>query len=462
MTRRHYPVRAAALALVLAPLLLLAIPAAVPARAMLPAGAVGPAAGTLGCRLYFNDAGTGSSPTVWQDTFTLTQSPAAPKVGDTVTVTLTAKTGPDNGPVGLTAGDVPVNVVLALGGSLSGSATLRMSSYPAGAVAPATPLGPITATGTYFAAAAGAATLTVGRVTFTNASATTHCSAAGDRDHKAAPAPTSIVESFTVGGTGTATPPPSPSASATPSPSASPSLLPPTTNAPTPTTNAPAPTATEEVDTPAQPFGPKSVKLNCKTLSSLSAWTATHTLTMSPSNPGRGAKVTVSLKFSAGPKSGPVAVGAGDLVPKATVKVGGVGSGTVNLRSSAYGAIGAYAVLPGATLTGTYTASQAGLVTLTVTNFVFDHAQVDTECNAGADPVTGPAATSIVAKFTVKSRAATGDEGDGGGGGNGDGSLPTTGEGGVTALLLLWSSAVLLLGVGLVVVLPRRRGILRS
>ncbi|NBE83479.1 hypothetical protein [Micromonospora rubida] len=454
MTRRRFPVRMSALALVLAPpLLLLAIPAAVPARATPPAAAVGPTTETLGCRLYFNDAGTGSSPTVWQDTFTLTQSPAEPKVGDTVTVTLTAKVGPDNGPVGLNAGDVPVNVTLALGGSLSGSATLRMSSYPARAVAPATPLGPITATGTYFAAAAGAATLTVGRVTFANASATTHCSAAGDRDHKAAPVPTSIVESFTVGGSGTATPPPSPSASATPSPSASasPSL-------PPPTTSAPPPAKSEEVDTPAQPFGPKSVKLNCKTLSSLSAWTATHTLTMSPSNPGRGAKVTVSLKFSAGPKSGPVPVGAGDLVPKATVKVGGVGSGTVNLKGPAYGAIAAYAVVPGATLTGTYTTSQAGLVSLTVSNFLFDHSQVDTECNAGADPVTGPAMTSIVAKFTVKSRAATDDEGDGGG----EGSLPTTGEGGVTALLLLWSSAALLFGIGLVVVLPRRRGTARS
>ncbi|GAB2921525.1 hypothetical protein GCM10027280_05850 [Micromonospora polyrhachis] len=443
MTRRRFPVRVAALALVPAPLLLFAIPAAVSARATLPAAAFGPTAATLGCRLYFNDAGTGSSPTVWQDTFTLTQSPAEPTVGDTVTVTLRAQAGPDNGPVGLNAGDVPVQVTLALGGALSSSATLRMSSYPAQAVAPAAPLGPITATGTYFASSAGAATLTVQRVTFANASATTYCSAAGDRDHKAAPAPTSIVESFTVGGTGTATPPPpSPSAStpASPSPSVSPS-----------TTGPPAPTSTDEVDTPAEPFGPKRVELKCKTLSSIAAWSTTHTLTMSPSNPGRGAKVRVSLKFSAGPKSGPVAVGAGELVPKATVKVGGVGSGTVNLQGPAYGAIGAYTDLPGATLTGTYTTSQAGLVTLTVTNIVFDHAQVDTDCNAGADPVTGPAATSIVAKFTVKSRAATDDETRGG-------SLPTTGEGGMLPLLLLWSSAALLLGIGLLVVLPKRRG----
>ncbi|MGW0432073.1 hypothetical protein ACWDV4_05950 [Micromonospora sp. NPDC003197] len=445
MTRRRFPVRVAALALVPAPLLLLAFPAAVSARATLPAAAFGPTAATLGCRLYFNDAGTGSSPTVWQDTFTLTQSPAEPEVGDTVTVTLKAQSGPDNGPVGLTAGDVPVRVKLALGGVLSDSTTLHMSSYPAQAVAPAAPLGPITATGTYFATSAGAATLTVGQVTFANASATTYCSASGDRDHKAAPAPTSIVESFTIGGTGTVTPPPSsPSASPSPSPSGSPSV------SPSPT-GPPAPTSTDEVDTPAEPFGPKRVDLTCKTLSSISAWSATHTLTMSPSNPGRGAKVTVSLKFSAGPKSGPVAVGAGELVPKATVKVGGVGSGTVNLQGPAYGAIGAYTDLPGATLTGTYTTSQPGLVTLTVTNIVFDHAQVDTECNAGADPVTGPEATSIVAKFTVKSRAATDDETRGG-------SLPTTGEGGVMALLLLWSSAALLLGIGLVVVLPRRRG----
>ncbi|MEV4416539.1 WxL domain-containing protein [Catellatospora sp. NPDC049609] len=163
-----------------------------------PAQAYGPTANSLGCRLYFGDSGTGSSPTTWADTFGLTLSPVTPAPGQTVTVTLTAAAGPDNGPAPLVAGDVPVIVKVALGGSQSGTVTLNMAPYPTGARDPYTPLGAITASGTFVAGAAGTATATVTQVKFANTTAATYCSNAGDRDHKAAPQASTIVESFTV------------------------------------------------------------------------------------------------------------------------------------------------------------------------------------------------------------------------------------------------------------------------
>ncbi|GIH02422.1 hypothetical protein Rhe02_04890 [Rhizocola hellebori] len=163
-----------------------------------PAQAYGPVANSLGCRLYFTDAGTGISPTTWNDTFGLTLSPAQPSPGQTVTVTLTAAAGPTNGPSPLVAGDVPVVVAVDLGGVASGTVTLNLAGYPASAKDPYTPLGSITATGTFVAGAAGAATATVRQVKFANTTAATYCSNAGDRDQKASPEPTTIVEEFTV------------------------------------------------------------------------------------------------------------------------------------------------------------------------------------------------------------------------------------------------------------------------
>ncbi|MEV6969936.1 hypothetical protein AB0M47_32960, partial [Hamadaea sp. NPDC051192] len=163
-----------------------------------PAQAYGPTANSLGCRLYFGDTGSGSSPTTWDDTFGLTLSPAQPAPGQTVTVTFTAAAGPTNGPAPLNAGDVPVVITVALAGAQTGTATLNLAAYPAAAKDPYVPLGAITATGTFVAGPAGAVTATVRQVKFANATAATYCSAAGDRDHKAAPVATSIVEPFTV------------------------------------------------------------------------------------------------------------------------------------------------------------------------------------------------------------------------------------------------------------------------
>ncbi|MFF5083771.1 WxL domain-containing protein [Actinoplanes sp. NPDC000266] len=163
-----------------------------------PASAYGPTANSLGCRIYFSDTGTGSSPTTWSDTFGLTQTPATPKPGQTVTVTFTAATGSNNGPVPLTAGSVPISVNVKIAGNQTGTLTLSQPNYPATAVAASAPLGPISATGTFVAGPAGAGTLTAAQVKFANSTASTYCSNAGDRDHKAAPQDTTIVQNFTV------------------------------------------------------------------------------------------------------------------------------------------------------------------------------------------------------------------------------------------------------------------------
>ncbi|MFC4069344.1 hypothetical protein [Actinoplanes subglobosus] len=163
-----------------------------------PAAAYGPTANSLGCRIYFSDAGTGSSASVWDDTFTLTQTPPSPKPGQAVTVSLTAAEGSTNGPVGLTAGTVPVVVTVGISGSQTGTVTLNQANYPSGTVNAYAKLGGFTATGTFVAGDAGTLNLTVKQVKFANATASTYCSAAGDRDHKASPVDTTIVQAVNV------------------------------------------------------------------------------------------------------------------------------------------------------------------------------------------------------------------------------------------------------------------------
>ncbi|GLW33192.1 hypothetical protein [Actinoplanes regularis] len=163
-----------------------------------PAAAYGPTANSLGCRIYFSDTGVGSSPSTWADTFTLSQSPATPAPGQTVTVSLTAAAGTTNGPVPLDAKSVPVVVTVGISGSQTGTVTLNQPNYPAAATAAYAKLGGFTTTGTFVAGPAGSATLTVKQVKFANSTASTYCSAEGDRDHKAAPVDTTIVQAVTV------------------------------------------------------------------------------------------------------------------------------------------------------------------------------------------------------------------------------------------------------------------------
>ncbi|MET7399645.1 hypothetical protein ABZS66_39805 [Dactylosporangium sp. NPDC005572] len=403
-----------------------------------PVLAAGPAQASLGCRLYFGDIGAGQSPTTWNDTFTLTATASA----GSASVTFKADAGPLNGPVPLGPSTVPVRVVVALSGAQEGTVTLNQANYPAADRAAEVPLGPVTATGTFTPTAAGTVTLTVRQVVFANTTATTYCSAGGDRDHKASPVATPIVETLTV--TTPGTPSPSPSLSPSPSPSASPS--------PSPSSPSPSPsvsTSPAEVETPPENFGPKQVTMQCRTLSTIRDWTATHTLTMSPANPGYGATVTVTYKFDNGGRNGPAPIAAGDLRPTAKIKIGGAQTGTLALAGPAYGAIDPQATVPGASLTGQFTATTPGLVTLTVSDILFDHPQVDTECNGGADPVESPKDTTIVARFTVRSSSAPP--------GQPAPTLPKTGGDGGLPVLVLWGSALLLLGVGAVLVVPAAR-----
>jgi uncharacterized repeat protein (TIGR01451 family) len=144
-----------------------------------------------------------------------------------------------------------------------------------------------------------------------------------------------------------------------------------------------------------------SYTMNCQTLSTITSWTANHTVTVAPAAPEVGQTVTITHEFDNGGQTGPVGIAAGDLVPTATIALSGAQSGTVDLVGPAYGALGTYEVIPGAVMTGTFVATSSGPITATVEEVVFDHPDVITTCNDSATPVASPQATSITTTFTV-------------------------------------------------------------
>ena len=167
---------------------------------------------TIRCRLYFSDAGVGSSPSSWTETISLTQSPANPNAGDNVTVTVSSTGGGNNGPIGVNANTLRLAVNVVGTGTAPSSVALQSSavgvgSYPASNIAAYAALGPWSATGSYVASGNGAGSLALGQIKF-DAIATdsnnvdTYCSdSATDIDHKASPVTsTSAVESFTITG----------------------------------------------------------------------------------------------------------------------------------------------------------------------------------------------------------------------------------------------------------------------
>ena len=410
-----------------------------------PAGVAAAAAGSYGPTSLQLKCKTLSSLSDWTAEHTLTVSPANPTTDDDIVVTYSFTAGPTNGPVPVPAGDLTPKAALVAGGEWDDEIELTGPAY--GAIGSFEAMPGATLTGSFWVEEPGQMTLTVENVLFDHSVVDTHCNSGADP--VTSPEATPISISLTIGeGSGDPRPTPTPTPTGEPTPTPTASASP---------TAAPKPTEEEEADTAAKPFGPKKVALKCKTLSSLSDWEATHTLTMSPENPGRNANVKITLTYDKGPTNGPVPVGAGELVPKATVKVGGVSGGTVELAGPAYGSINPETAIPGSTLTGNFVAKDPGLVTLTVATFLFDHAVVDTYCNSGADPETGPKDTEIVAEFTVKKKEAANPGTPGGGGaGGGGGTLPVTGAGGPW-MLLLWATALLLPGVGLMLWLPTRK-----
>lgn len=188
----------------------------------------------------------------------------------------------------------------------------------------------------------------------------------------------------------------------------------------TPTAAAPSPTPSSSA-TPVVVNG-----MICEILTSIAAWEKASpngdvgdspppSLTFSASSLSvkAGDKVSLLLSFSQGPQSGPVELNAGVLQPKAKIKVGGAGSGTVIVTGAKYGKIAPYTFIPGTTLSGTYTATTAGTVNFTLEEFGFDYGdteagaaftwptkveQLDTICNKGTKPKTAPVSIGLVAQ----------------------------------------------------------------
>ena len=73
-----------------------------------------------------------------------------------------------------------------------------------------------------------------------------------------------------------------------------------------------------------------------------------------------GDTVDLTLQFDQGPVTGPVAIPAGKPTPKATVEVGGDGSGQVVVEGASYGAVAARERLSATLMSGTYEATKAG------------------------------------------------------------------------------------------------------
>jgi hypothetical protein len=126
--------------------------------------------------------------------------------------------------------------------------------------------------------------------------------------------------------------------------------------------------------------------------------------------------VNLALSFSQGPQSGPVPLSNAIVQPKAKVKVGGAATGAITLVGPKYGAIAAYAWIPGTTMTAQYTATAAGTVSFTLDEIGFDYGDpaadtkftwpatvedFDTVCNKGDEPKVTPATIGLVAQEGV-------------------------------------------------------------
>ena len=229
-------------------------------------------------------------------------SPANPTTDDDIVVTYTFSGGPTNGPVPVGSGQLTPRAALVLGGEWDNEFELEGPAY--GAIDAGAAIPGATLTETFYVDEPGQMTLSVANILFDHALVDTNCNSGADPDTSPVAPPITMDLTITEG-----TEPPRPTPTPTPTPSGSPTGTP--TPTPTASAPAPAPTEDEEPDTPAKPFGPKKVALKCKTLSSLSDWDATHTLTMSPENPGRNANVKITLTYDRGPTNGPVPVPAG-------------------------------------------------------------------------------------------------------------------------------------------------------
>ncbi|MFI1049356.1 LPXTG cell wall anchor domain-containing protein [Streptomyces griseoruber] len=161
---------------------------------------------------------------------------------------------------------------------------------------------------------------------------------------------------------------------------------------------------------------------------------------------GSGYRITMS--WQKGVSSSPVELGAGSMVPSATIKLGGADSGTMTVTGAAN-----QAAIPENTpikindLSGTYTPKKTGKVTFTAAVLTIKALGTTTTCTPTNSP--GPSLTLDVTASDGGSGGSTGD------GGSGD-ELPQTGPEDSAIALGTLGGTVLLAGAAGVLWLTRR------
>ncbi|MEU5423359.1 LPXTG cell wall anchor domain-containing protein [Streptomyces sp. NPDC001407] len=205
-----------------------------------------------------------------------------------------------------------------------------------------------------------------------------------------------------------------------------------------------------------------------------------------------GDSYKLTMSFEKGVSSSPVPLGKGAMKPSAVVKLGGADSGTVAVEGPANSEeIPANTPIKISDLSGTYTPKKSGTVTFTASTLTISALGTTTTCTPSNNPkpsltlevkaggsstggsttggsTTGGSSTGTTGGSTTGGSTTGGSGGTGGasgstasGGSSGGGQLPQTGPADSAVALGALGGTVLLAGVGGVLWLTRRRGVVR-
>ena len=136
------------------------------------ANAYGPTSTSLPGSLFLNNTAASTTATTnntFTDTLTLSNSPANPNAGDSVTVTLSGVNGPSTGPVGVAANGTIVRATIDVSGAQTATVSLASGAtctYPATPIGTSSPEGAWTTTGSFTASGNGAAVIALKQILF--------------------------------------------------------------------------------------------------------------------------------------------------------------------------------------------------------------------------------------------------------------------------------------------------------
>lgn len=141
------------------------------------ANAYGPTSTTLAGSLFLGNTAGGTTATTnntYTAVLTLSQSPANPNAGDSVTVTLVSATGPNTGPVGVNANSQVVSSIVSVTGAQTASVQMydvnssggTACAYPVTNIGTTSNQGGWTTEGTYTASGNGAASIKLNQIFF--------------------------------------------------------------------------------------------------------------------------------------------------------------------------------------------------------------------------------------------------------------------------------------------------------